>query len=142
MGLKGHMHINQFLKTGYLNYFHEFLFALNIALIAKLQGSQKPNRLFFFLESGQMSLQQRINALFSLHSHSSLGGNTAFIIYALAWGLCLFLFLRIFSKTHVLQRFLTDLAGIFALLALPASWLYVTHLLRQSPILYRAPLAF
>lgn len=133
------MHKKQLWRTCYLNYFHEFLFAFNIALIAKLEGNQKPNKFFSFLESGQMSLQQRINAFFSLHPHSSFGGNIAFIIYALAWALCLFLFLRIFSRTHLLQRFLNSLAGFSALLALPASWLYVTRLLGQFPILHRPP---
>ncbi len=122
------MHKKQLLRTGCLNYFHEFFFAFNIALIAKLEGNQKPNKFFSFLESGQMNLQQRINVFFNLHPHSSFGGDIAFIIYALALALCLFLFLRTFSRTHLLQRFLNSLAGFLALLALPVTWLYVTHL--------------
>ncbi|SRR5216683_2577431 len=114
------------MRTSYLRYLHEFFFSLNIALVAKLEGNQKPNKFFSLLESGESSLRLRINTYLHMHPHSDIGGNTAFLALTLGLALCIFLLLRISSRTSLTKKLL-QLAGLVSLFALPASWLYVTQ---------------
>lgn len=111
-----------------IRYVHEFLFALNIALVAQLEGNQKPNRVFGLLEWGEIRLQLRIAERLNLHPHSYFASNVAFVICSLASALVMFLLLRLASRTLVTQRLLR-FAGILSLVALPASWLYSTYLI-------------
>jgi len=133
------MRNNESMSTGHLSYFYQFLFALNIVLVAILEGNQRPNRLFSVLEYGEAGLGTRVNAFLHLHPHSNVGANGAFFVYALVWATCLFLLLRITSGTHLAQRFLRSLGGIVSLLALPLSWLYVSHLLGWDSFLPGLP---
>jgi hypothetical protein len=103
----------------------EALFALNIAVVAKLQGNQMPNAVFSFHEIGQFVLQVRINTLLHLHPHNRVGGEAAFFIYAVMWALIIFVALRFLSHSVAATQFLRWAAGIISLLALPISWLFV-----------------
>jgi len=129
------------MRIGYLRRAHELLFSLNIALVAKLQGNQKPNKLFSLWESGEASLQSRINAYLHLYPHHHVGSFTAFFIYALGPALCLFLLLRALSGTVLVGKFLRSVAGIVSLVFLPISWLCVAQLIPVSPLLPNPPLA-
>lgn len=126
-------------QTSYLRYAHEFLFSLNIALVAKLQGNQKPNRFFFWVDTGESSLQSKLNSHLHLHPHSPIGANLAFVVLALGMALCLFLLLRVLSSTVLVGRFLRSAAGIVSLLFLPVSWLCVTQLIPVLPPLPNPP---
>jgi hypothetical protein len=126
-------------RTDYLRYAHEFLFSLNIAFLAKLQGNQKPNKLFSFLDSAEFRIQLKINAYLNLHPHSHVGGYTAFFALAFGLALCIFLLLRIFSNTSLAKEFLRCAAGFMSLLALPISWFYVTQVLGPVPFSLNLP---
>ena len=130
---------NQPTRTGYLRYAHEFLSSLNIALVANLQGNQKPNKLFSFLDSAEFRMQLRINAYLHLHPHSHVGGYTAFFVLSLGLGLCIFLLLRISSNTFLAREFLRSGAGFMSLLALPISWFYVIQVLGPVPFYLNLP---
>ncbi len=128
-------------ETSYPRYVHEFLFSLNIALVAKLEGNQKPNKLFSLLDSHEVTMQLKINAYLHLHPHHQVGANSAFFAIALSLALCIFLVLRISSSTYLSRQFLRTVAGFLSLLALPASWLYVAHLLGSFSLLPNPPYA-
>jgi hypothetical protein len=104
-----------------VRYLCEALFSWNLALIAKLRADRIP---FFLLDFGQFEVQFWINRHLHLHPHSDIGGDSAFLIYALIWALFIFLVLRLFSGTRITSGFLRWAAGVFSLLALPVSWLY------------------
>jgi hypothetical protein len=70
---------------------------------------------------------------------SNVGENAAFLVYALVWATFIFLVLRISSGTPLAQRFLISTAGVVSLLALPLSWLYVSHLLGPESVLPGPP---
>ncbi len=123
------MQNNHPIPVVYIRYAHEFLFSLNVALVAKLEGNQEPNRLFSFFDSGEISLQSKINGFLHLHPHHAVGANTAFLILALGMALCIFLVLRIASRTRVTEQLVRTAAGIVSLLVLPIAWLSVTNLL-------------
>jgi hypothetical protein len=124
----------------YLRLAHESLFALNIALVAQLEGNQKPNKLFSLLEYGELELRLKINGYFHLHPHSDVGANVAFLAYSLGLALLIFLLLRISSRTFAAQQFLR-LAGIVSVLALPVSWLYLARQLGWLTI-FSSPLRY
>src|SRR5215467_13317749 len=87
-------------------YLHEFLFALNIALVAQLEGNEKPNRIFGFLDWGEIRLQLKIAEHLNLDLHSYFASNVAFLVCSLAFGLLMFLLLRLASRTLVTQLLL------------------------------------
>src|SRR5258708_17689072 len=130
---------NQPMRTGSLRCAHEFLFSLNIALLAELQGNQKPNKLFSFLDSIEFRIQTRINAYLNLHPHSHVGGYTAFFALSLALALCIFFLLRISLRNFLVKEFLRSVAGFISLLALPISWFYVTQVLGPVPFSLNLP---
>ena len=130
---------NQPTKSRSSRFLLEILFSLNIALVAKLLGNQRPNWFFSRLEYGEASLGPRVNASLHLHPHSNIGANAAFIMYGMAWAACFFLLLEIFSGTPLAQRFRSSMAGVVSLLALPVYWLYVSRLLGSDSTLPRPP---
>jgi hypothetical protein len=118
-----------------LRHAHELLFSLNLALVLKLEGNQKPNRLFSFLDFGEVSLQFKINGYLHLHPHHAVGANTAFLILALGPALLIFLVLRVLSRATIIEHLFRSAAGIVSLTALPIAWLVVTYVLGvDSPI--------
>lgn len=102
----------------------ELAFALNVALVARIEISLKP---------GLFKLQVRINDLLHLHYHDGAAGyfHNRVAGYldayrdALVWGLFIFLVLRLISPISLAERFLRWAAGLVCLALLPASWLYV-----------------
>src|SRR5258707_932820 len=72
----GSMQNNHPIPVVYIRYAHEFLFSLNVALVAKLEGNQEPNRLFSFFDSGEISLQSKINGFLHLHPHHAGGAKS------------------------------------------------------------------
>jgi hypothetical protein len=109
-------------RTGNYAYFHEFLFSLNIALLLRWQSARTS---FSDLEP---RLTWRINAALHLHLHNSVGGYTAFFALALALALGVFAFASLCAHTSWGEKVLRSIAGVVTLTALPACWLYVTHL--------------
>jgi hypothetical protein len=122
-----------------LRYAHEALFALNLALVLKLEGNQVPNRFFSVLDFGEASLQSRINRYFQLHPHSAVGGNIAFIVPALVLALLLFALIRIAVASSLIRKVFVSAAGIVSLIALPVVWLSVVRLIGVAPPLPNPP---
>jgi hypothetical protein len=117
-------------ETSYPRYVREFLFSLNIALVAKLEGNQKPNKLFSLLDSHEVTMQLKINAYLHLHPHHQVGANSAFFAIALSLALCIFLVLRISSSTYLSRQFyVAHLLGSFSLLPNPPYALLLLELL-------------
>src|SRR5665213_27102 len=112
-------------RVASLRHICEILFSLNVALVAKLQGNQRPNRFFSTLEAGQLNLQLVINRNLHIIPHSSVGGYLAFYAYALLWTLVLYIMIRYFSQTRLATALDQPLEGIISLVGLPVSWLYV-----------------
>lgn len=116
-------------RTGYLRIAHEFLFALNLGLVARWAMAQAGSY-------SELTLQLWINR--HLHPHSNVGGNIAFFVLALEVALSVFLLLRILSIFPWLKRFLS-MVGIVSLVALPSAWLYATRLREPFPGMPNAP---
>ena len=110
-------------------YIHDFLFCLNLALVLKLEGNQKPNKFFSFFESGESLLQSKINASLHLHPHHSFGANLAFLLLALVLALLLFVVLRVLLTSSFLKNVFHSTAGVISLIALPVGWLWVSRLI-------------
>ena len=110
-------------------YIHQILFCLNLALVLKLEGNQKPNKFFSFFESGESPLKSKINASLQLHPHHSFGANLAFLLLALVITLLLFIVLRILLTSSFLKNVFQSTAGVISLIALPAGWLWVSRLI-------------
>jgi hypothetical protein len=110
-------------------YAHAFLFSLNLALVFKLEGNQRPNRFFSFFENGEASLQIKVNALLHLHPHNAVGANTAFLILALALAALILLILTVLLRLPSFERLFRSTAGAISLIALPVAWLCVSQLL-------------
>lgn len=111
-----------------LRYAYEFLLSLNIGLATIwLKSVLSP----FFLQVG---LKYRMNAYLHLHPHNDIGGFIAFFLLATGLALCIFLLLRVFSRTFLAGEIVPSGAGMVSLVALPASWLYVNYALRHLPI--------
>jgi hypothetical protein len=113
--------INSNKRSQFARYLVEVLFSWNLALIVQWQTDRIP---FSILDFGQFQVQFWINSHLHLHPHSYVGGDSAFLLYALAWALFIFLVLRLFSATSVGNGFIRWAAGVICLLALPVSWLY------------------
>ena len=121
------------LETRTFRFTHDFLFSVNLALVATLEGNQKPNRFFSLLDSGQESLQYRLNALLRLHPHSQMGAYSAFLFVALAIALAIFLALRVCSMISLIEKLLRAIAAVISLLALPLAWLFVSYMTERLP---------
>lgn len=110
-------------------YIHEILFCLNLALVLKLEGNQKPNKFFSFFESGESLLQSKINASLQLHPHHAFGANLAFLLLALVLASLLFVVVRVLITSSFLNNVFHSTAGVISLIALPAGWLWVSGLI-------------
>ncbi len=119
-------------STQALGYLHEFFFSSNIALALIWEESFLGP---FLLE---LRLQYRINAFLHLHPHSNTGGYIAMFGLAFGLALCIFLSLRLFSRTFLAREVLRSIAGIGSLTALPSCWLYINYVPWHNP---RIPLA-
>lgn len=128
-------------SSGRLRYTYELLFALNLAFVAQLEGNQKPNRLFSFLEWGELGLRLKIAEYFHLHAHSDFASGTAFFAYSLGFALLIFLLLRASARAVATQKLL-QVAGILSLVALPASWLLVAQRMGWWFTLFSASLIY
>jgi hypothetical protein len=120
-----------------LTYAHEFLLAVNIALVAKWwqeNGRIIPlsNLLAF---DHEYIIQDRINALLGLHPHNNVGGDLAFFAVTLGWALSLFLLMRL--VLILLPKLTLRWSGLFPVTALPIICLY-----RSVPPLFPNPPVF
>jgi hypothetical protein len=98
-----------------------FLFAMNIALVIRLEQAQ------ISLSSLESNTKFRINAMLDLDPHSKVGGNTAFLALAVGIGLATWLLLWAVSWNTVVRQLLRSIAGVGSLVALPVAWLYIAH---------------
>lgn len=118
---------NQTPRTNPLGIAHEFLFSLNLGLVARLVMAYAN---YYHTEA---TLKLWFNRKLGLHPHSDVGGNAAFLLLALEITLSILLLLRVFSRTSAIRAFLQYVAGIVSALALPFSWLYGAHLYEPLP---------
>jgi hypothetical protein len=119
-------------STVLMRYTHEFLFSLNLTLLSALKLS-----VFYF----PYGIQHMINGYLHLHPHSGVGAWTVLLTSALVLALCIFFLLRLLASTSIAEQFLRSIAGIVSLIAMPALWLYYTHLSGQLPGLPDLPRA-
>ena len=116
------------MRTKLIRFMPEFLFALNLALVAKLEGNQRPNRVFSWLDRYEFPLQLKINQALHLFPHHWGGSIGAFMLLSLALALCVFILLKILAISSTTERFLNRAAGLISLLAWPVAWLIVTFI--------------
>ena len=121
MGNDGPAYANQ------LQLLHEFLFSVNIGLIARLAMA------YANYYQTEAALKLWFNRHLHLHPHSDVGGNAAFLLLALGITLGVFVVLRVFSRTFLSRAFLLYTAGIVSAVALPFSWLYGAYLHEPLP---------
>ena len=119
-------------RVSRLRYAHELAFCLNVGLVVKSEGNQKPSRFFSLFDFGEASLQSKINGCLHLHPHDAVGENAAFLLYALGVALAIFLVLRVLLSSSFIAGVFRSTAGIVSLVLLPIAWLWVLFVLGLS----------
>jgi hypothetical protein len=109
-------------------YLRQIFFTLNLALIAKLWGNQRPNKVFSYLDFHEFAIQLKINSSLHLAPHNNVGANAAFLILTFGLSLCIFLLISFLATILPTKSFL-KYSGIVSLTLLPISWLFVSRLL-------------
>jgi hypothetical protein len=94
-----------------LRYIHEILFCLNLALVLKLEGNQKPNKFFSFLEAGESLLKFKINASLHLHPHDAFGAHLAFLLLTVVLASLLFAVLQVLLTSSFLKNVFHSTGG-------------------------------
>lgn len=129
------------MSAGRLRFAHLVLFSLNLGLILKLEGNQRPNRLFSFFDFGEIDLKDRINGALHLHPHHAVGGDVAFLLLAVSLAVVIFLVIGLSSKIRFIDQLFRLTAGIISLTALSVAWLIVANVLGITAPLPNPPRA-
>ena len=116
---------------GVLDFSHDFLFCLNIALLVRLISVNHS------LSSFEPNLKFRVNSALDLNSNSYVGGYIAFFVLAavLAVVLCALLWILMSFVSSVFRLYY----GFLSLIALPLIWLVTSSIHRILPGLANPP---
>lgn len=114
---------NQSLRASRLRYFHEALFALNIALATMdviFLYNEPLMRRFFRADVA-------INQLLHIRQTDLVFGYWAVFLPGIALALCIWLFLCLFRRSSLTNEILHSFAGIAAFTAFPVCWLMINY---------------
>jgi hypothetical protein len=107
-------------ETNLLRYFHEALFAFNVAFLTMTVAFEKSARLAAVFSRMESSL----NVLLGIRQTDYIRGYFAILIPSLILGSVLWAVLRFFEDSRLSHEVLRSVAGLVALFALPAFWIY------------------
>src|ERR1700676_2645419 len=106
------MEKNQSTHTNYLRYAHELFFSLNVALVGRWAEVRHPFWGFRHWDDLEYRLEFAIESYMYGYSHpdshfvpKDVEGHTAFLFLTLGAALCIFLLLRLFSRTFLAKEF-------------------------------------
>ena len=107
-------------ETSLVRYFHEALFAFNVALFSMTVAFEKSPE----LAAPFSRMESSLNVLLGIRQTDYIRGYFALLVPSLILGSVLWAVLRFFGQARLSQEILRSVAGLVALFALPAFWIY------------------